>query len=254
MSRALEIWNRIRSTNAGSDEQRLAVGRITIVREPSPLLFAALHYTMRHHFDMDEAFQLLIDEKTTALPHRPFDLNPTHQRTFLFSFDYYTIVGNECVPMKWQRADERADVGAKEGHVPLSRCCSIVALWLGGELISKIKNRNRKISRKIGDVYDPFGPWHVLSMQAYPDWKSSVHSHDSTKHYVNGPEAFLITLRAEVKDAQKRLMEVYIGSATLSGLLQSSCLSRASVTGFFLRMMTSHTSGVISGPNNHWVS
>ena len=46
-------------------------------------------------------------------------------------------------------------------------------------------------------------------MQAYPDWKSSVHSHDSTKHYVNGPEAFLMTLRAEFKDAQKRLKEVY---------------------------------------------
>lgn len=29
-------------------------------------------------------------------------------------------------------------------------------------------------------------------------------SHDSTKHYVNGPEAFLHTLLAEFKDAQKR--------------------------------------------------
>lgn len=209
MSRALEIWNRIKSINAGSEEQRLAVGRITIVREPSPLLFAALHYTLREHFDMDEAFQLLVDDKTTALPHRPFDLDPIHRRTFLFTFEYFTIVGDECVPMKWQRADERADIGAKEGHVPISRCCSVVALWLGGEPVSKIRNRNRRISRKIGDVYDPFSPWHILSMQAYPDWKSSVHSHDSTKHYVNGPEAFLISLRAEFKDAQKRLMEVY---------------------------------------------
>ena len=106
-------------------------------------------------------------------------------------------------------ADERADVGAMEGHVPISRCCSVVALWLGGEPVSKIRNRDRRISRKTGDVYDPFSPWYVLSMQAYPDWKSSVHSHDSTKHYVNGPEAFLITLRAEFKGAQKRLMEVY---------------------------------------------
>ena len=208
-SRALDIWNQIKSINAGSEDQRVAVGRVTIVREPSPLLFAALHYTMRDHFDMDEAFELLIDDKTTVLPHRPFDLDPSHRRTFLFSFEYFTIVGDECVPMKWQRADERADIGVMEGHVPISRCCSIVALWLGGEPVSKIRNRNRRISRKIGDVYDPFSPWHVLSVQAYPDWKSSVHSHDSTKHYVNGPEAFLITLRAEFKDAQKRLMEVY---------------------------------------------
>lgn len=209
MSRALDIWNQIKSINTGSEEQRQAVGRITIVREPSPLLFAAVHYTMRQHFDMDELFQLLVDDKTTAIPHRPFDLDPLHRRTFVFTFEYFTIVGDECVPMKWQRADERADVGVMEGHVPISRCCSVVALWLGGEPVSKIRNRNRRISRKIGDVYDPFGPWHLLSLQAYPDWKGSVHSHDSTKHYVNGPEAFLITLRAEFKDAQKRLMEVY---------------------------------------------
>lgn len=209
MSRALTIWNQIKSINAGLEEQRLAVGRITIVREPSPLLFAALHYTLREHFDMDEAFQLLVDDKTRAIPHRPFDLDPIHRRTFMFTFEYFTIVGDECVPMKWQRADERAYIGAMEGHIPISRCCSVVALWLGGEPVSKIRNRNRRISRKVGDVYDPFSPWHVLSMQAYPDWKSSVHSHDSTKHYVNGPEAFLITLRAEFKDAQKRLMEVY---------------------------------------------
>ena len=209
MSRALAIWNQIKSINAGPKEQRVAVGRITIVREPSPLLFAALHYTMREHFDMDEAFQLLVDEKTRALPHRPFDPDPKHRRTFVFKFEYFTIVGDECVPMTWQRADERADVAAKQGHVPISRCCSVVALWLGGETVSNIRNRNRRISRKIGDVYDPFSPWHVLSVQAYPDWKSSIHSHDSTKHYVNGPEAFLITLRAEFKDAQKRLKEVY---------------------------------------------
>jgi hypothetical protein len=34
-------------------------------------------------------------------------------------------------------------------------------------------------------------------------------SHDSTKHYVNGPEAFLTTLLAEFKDAQKRFEDLY---------------------------------------------
>lgn len=33
-------------------------------------------------------------------------------------------------------------------------------------------------------------------------------SHDSTNHYVNGPEAFLTTLLAEFKDAQKRFEEI----------------------------------------------
>ena len=34
--------------------------------------------------------------------------------------------------------------------------------------------------------------------------------HDSTKHYVNGPEAFLHTLLAEFKDAEKRFYEINI--------------------------------------------
>jgi hypothetical protein len=34
-------------------------------------------------------------------------------------------------------------------------------------------------------------------------------SHDSTKHHVNGPEAFLMTLLTEYRDAQKRFMEIH---------------------------------------------
>ena len=109
--------------------------------------------------------------------------------------------------MTWQEADE--ELGESEIHVPISRCSSVVALSLGGDPISKIRNKGRRPDRKIGDVYDPFAPWRMLSIQAYPDWRSSIDSHDSTKHYVNGPEAFLVTLRAEFKDVQKRLRDVY---------------------------------------------
>ena len=109
--------------------------------------------------------------------------------------------------MNWQTADE--ELHELEGHVPVTRCSSIVALQLAGEPMKKVSNKGRRVRRVFGDVYDPFSPWRVLSMQCYPDWKSSVHSHDSTKHYVNGPEAFLVTLRAEYRDAQKRLKEVY---------------------------------------------
>lgn len=72
-----------------------------------------------------------------------------------------------------------------------------------------MKNKARRAEQKIGQIFDPFAPWHVLSLQSYPDWKHSIDAHNSTRHYVNGPEAFLITLRAEFKDAQKRLLEVY---------------------------------------------
>lgn len=207
VSRATDIWERIQQINMDPDRERKAVGRITIVREPSPLLFAALHYAMKDHFDVDELFQLLVDTKTKALPHRPFSKNPKHRSTFVFTMEYFTLVGDECVPMKWQKADEELE--ETEDHIPVSRCSSVIALSLKAKPIGQIKNRLRRQERRYGDVHDPFSPWHVLSIQAYPDWKSSVHSHDSTRHYVNGPEAFLVTLRAEFKDAQKRLMEVY---------------------------------------------
>lgn len=44
-------------------EARTASGRITIVREPSPLILSALHLTMNQNFNMDEIFGHLVDEK-----------------------------------------------------------------------------------------------------------------------------------------------------------------------------------------------
>lgn len=109
--------------------------------------------------------------------------------------------------MTWQKAD--ADSDESKTHVPLSRCSSVIALSLGGGPASQVKNKGRRVDQKNGDVFDPFAPWRVLSIQAYPDWKSSIDSHDSTKHYVNGPEAFLVTLKAEFKDVWKRMLEVH---------------------------------------------
>lgn len=207
-SKAQTIWNNISKLNDNPEKERQAVGRITIVREPSPMLFAALHYTMHKHFDVDEMFQLLVDLHTKGLPHRPYDKDPRHRNTFVWTFEYFTIVGDECRPMRWQKADEKLD--ETEEHIPVSRCASVIGLQLVGDPIDKVNRRVRRRARKEeGHIYDPFSPWRVLSIQAYPDWKSSIDSHDSTKHYVNGPEAFLVTLRAEYKDARKRLEEVY---------------------------------------------
>ena len=110
-------------------------------------------------------------------------------------------------PMAWQNADE--DLGATEKHIPIGRCSSVVALSLGGNPIRDVQNKGRKANRRTGQVFDPFAPWRLLSIQAYPDWKSSIDFLNSTKNYVNGPEAFLVTLRSEFKDVEKRLLEVY---------------------------------------------
>lgn len=207
VSRAQAIWNNIKSINADESRSRQAVGRITILREPSPLLFAALHFTHNTHFDMDELFSMLVEDNTTAFAHRPFESDQRHQRTFVFTLDYFTIIGDECKPETWQKSDEEG--GASQTHVPLSRCSSVVALSLSGPPARHVKFKARRAEQKLGYIFDPFAPWRVLSIQSYPDWKHSVDAHDSTRHYVNGPEAFLITLRAEFKDAQKRLTEVY---------------------------------------------
>ncbi|KAL8645428.1 MAG: hypothetical protein Q9210_006713 [Variospora velana] len=207
VSRAQVIWNNIKSINADENRSRQAVGRITIVREPSPLLFAALHYTQNTHFDMDEIFSMLVEDKTTAFAHRPFATDQRQQRTFVFTLDYFTIIGDECEPETWQKSDEEG--GSSQSQVPLSRCSSVIALSLSGPPARHVKYKARRAEQKLGYIFDPFAPWRVLSIQSYPDWKHSVDAHDSTRHYVNGPEAFLITLRAEFKDAQKRLNEVY---------------------------------------------
>lgn len=208
VSRAQAIWNNINAINADDSRTRKAVGRITIVREPSPLLFAALHYTQNSHFDMDEAFRMLVEDQSCAFAHRPFSTEDTQRRTFVFTFDFFTIIGDECQPASWQRSDEK-DNGATETHVPVTRCSSYVALSLSGPPARTVKNKARRAEQKTGYIFDPFAPWRVLSIQYYADWKHSIDAHNSTRHYVNGPEAFLITIRAEFKDAAKRLTEVH---------------------------------------------
>ncbi|CZT42498.1 uncharacterized protein RSE6_02413 [Rhynchosporium secalis] len=207
------VWQAIQDLNADSNSQRPAVGRITVVREPSPIMLGALHFANNKDFDMDEIFQYLVEEdKSTAhMLNRSFSPDHRRQRTFVFEFDYFTIVGDEVQPMPWQRSDSAEKILRKgEGHIPISRCSSVVALSLGGYPIRKLRNPARKARTQHGFVYDPWAPWQVLSIQCYPDHKHSMDSHDSTNHYVNGPEAFLNTLLAEFRDAQKRFEDIYI--------------------------------------------
>lgn len=138
--------------------------------------------------------------------YRAYEEDVRKQKSFIFSFEYYTIIGNECEPMPWQQSDkERQD---SDSHIPISRCSSIVALALIGDPFRKLKNHHRRAKTQYEHVYSPWSPWHVLNIQCYPDWKSTTDTHDSTKHYVNGPDAFLNTLLVEYRDAQKRFEEI----------------------------------------------
>ncbi|KAL3426352.1 hypothetical protein PVAG01_03143 [Phlyctema vagabunda] len=206
------IWQVIRDVNSDATKERKAVGRITIVREPSPLIFGALHLTMNEYFDMDEIYRHLVQDNDTNATHplmgqdRAFSPDHRRQRSFVFAFEYFTIVSPDCQPMPWQSGDH---VYSSTSRIPISRCCSIVALSLSGPPIRRLKNisrRNKEV--QYGHVYDPWAPWHVLSTQCYPDLKHSMDTHDSSRHYTNGPEAFLYTLLAEFRDAQKRFEEI----------------------------------------------
>lgn len=213
LSKSMEIWERLKSVNADPEQSGKSVGKIICLREPSPLLFAALHYTMHKHFDMDELFGFLIDhDPVLARPHDPFSADNRRRRSFVFNMEYFTVIGDNCVPMPWQRFDPNMDVSS-ETHIPITRCSAAIALSLEGSPVSMVKNKDRRVNRKYGQVYDPFSPWRVLIIQAYPDWESTIDDIEDDKrqrrHIVNGPEAFLTALRQELRDAAKRLLKVY---------------------------------------------
>ncbi|EPE31466.1 Magnesium transport protein CorA, transmembrane region [Glarea lozoyensis ATCC 20868] len=202
------VWRLIKDINMDDSRLRKAVGRITILREPSPIVFGAVHLAMSNVFDMDEIFKhLVLQETTTAyMMKRAYHKDPIKQKSFIFSFEFFTIIGDDCKPMSWQQSDREKD--RPDGHIAITRCSSIVALALVGDPIKKLRNSARRAKTQYGYVYSPWSPWHVLNIECYPDWKSNTGSHDATKHYVNGPEAFLHTLLVEIKDAEKRFDEI----------------------------------------------
>jgi hypothetical protein len=142
---------------------------------------------------------------------RAFNADPRRRRSFFFSFQYLTIVGEDVDPMPWQMSHDKPASEAQKliGLGRLSRCSSIVALSLSGNHIRKVRNPSLSAQGQYGFVYDPWAAWQVLNIQCYPDHKHGMDSHNSTKHYVNGPEAFMYTLLDEYKDAKKRYEALY---------------------------------------------
>ncbi|KAF9690509.1 hypothetical protein EKO04_011470 [Ascochyta lentis] len=211
MSKATEIWHSIKDIGKAGD--KTTAGRITVAREPSPILFGALHLTLHNAFDMDELFRHLVrTEASSSHMFRTFTEDPRHQRTFFFTFEYYTIIGDDCKPMQWQRADRVTS--SSDSHIPLSRCGAVVALALFDENPRRIRNRARRSKTNYGWVSDPWSPWQVLQLECFPDWKSTPingnpYTFETGHRYLNGPEAFLHALLTEYRDARKRYDEIY---------------------------------------------
>ncbi|PVI02164.1 hypothetical protein DM02DRAFT_312872 [Periconia macrospinosa] len=206
MSKATEIWHSLR--HIGQNTEKQPVGRITIAREPAPILFGALHLTLHDTFDMDELFAHLVKtDASSAHMNRAFYEDPKHQRTFFFNFEYYTVLGDDCTPMEWQRSDKGK--GPNDTHLPLSRCGAVVALALFDDKPRRIRNRGRRAKTKYGWVQDIWSPWQVLQLECFPDWRATADTFESGHRYLNGPEAFLHALLTEYRDARKRYDEIY---------------------------------------------
>jgi hypothetical protein len=204
----LATWEALRSTNADIS-RRQSVGKIIVVREPASSIFAALHLTMNDHFDMDSIYRMLIDDHT---PSKAFTKgyskkDTRQQKSVVFLFKYHTIVGHRREPASYQSHDD--DLTLTDDHIPLTTCSSVIGLSLSGKPAYTVRRNNRKNKTGVGKVQDPFAPWTVLSIQCFPDWNHTVDTHETAHHYVNGPDAFMITLLSEYKDAAKRFKIVF---------------------------------------------
>jgi hypothetical protein len=150
------IWQAIRDINCNSNSPK--VGRITIIREPAPIILGALHLTMNKDFDMDELLKRLVspDHSSATIADRAYSPDPRRQRSFVFNFDYYTVIGDDCAPMPWQLTDV---IPKKSGeHIPISRCSSVVALSLAGECVKTFESTHRRSKTQHGYIYDPWAP------------------------------------------------------------------------------------------------
>lgn len=131
---------------------------------------------MHQTFDVDELFKHLVQTEASSVSpacrpivytgltlqahmHRAFHEDRKHQKTFFFNFEYYTIIGDECKPMEWQRADK--DGRSDENHIPMSRCSAVVALALYDDKPRRLRNRHRRARTKYGWVQDIWSPWQV---------------------------------------------------------------------------------------------
>ncbi|KAK1964724.1 hypothetical protein LY78DRAFT_581874 [Colletotrichum sublineola] len=216
------VWNALKGIHADGQ----AVGLVTIFQEPSPLMLGALHMTMAPYFDMTELFDHLITDhgnngKTTAHVHRAFarDSSPRHlrQRSFFFVFKYYTVVGEGLEPAPYQMYDKRpADRRARD-HIDVAECSSILALSLSGPPRQSVKQTRRREGPQEGFLFDTFAPWHLLSIQSFPDDEHTLRGGDAEarKNFPSGPYAFLDALVTEYRDATKRNLALHARIAKL---------------------------------------
>ncbi len=91
--------------------------------------------------------------------HRNFDHDERHQRSFIFKFDYFTVVGKDLIPIPWQKTHDTEKMKKRpDKHFQISRCTSVVALSLSGKAVSKLRNVARRAKKQEGLIFDTWAP------------------------------------------------------------------------------------------------
>jgi hypothetical protein len=108
------------------------------------------------------------------------------QRSFVFTFRYFTIVDGSRCPCAWQTFD--SEQAQTKGKVPISSYSSVVALSLAGEPVGYVKKTVSGRVRKY-PVYDPFAPWQVLVLNFFADLHTTSDVFTMHPRIANGPAA-----------------------------------------------------------------
>jgi hypothetical protein len=139
--------------------------------------------------------------------NRAFEDSPLRQKCFYFVFKYHTVVGGDMEPPKWLQYDHRPQERRQQDHIDITECSSVLALSLEDDRPKSVKAKTpsrRQRAARAGKICDIFSPWHLLSLQYFPDAQHSTRSEDVGRTYCSGPYAFLHSLALEYRDAAKR--------------------------------------------------
>ena len=136
--------------------------------------------------------------------NRAYESTPLQQRSFFFVFKYYTLPNDGSIPAPWQAHNSRPHNAQSADHIDITECSSVLALSLGGNPWKTFQTKVKKKKTQRAVLLDTFAPWHLLSIQCFPDDQHSMRSEDSKQHFYNGPYAFLYSLALEYRDAVKR--------------------------------------------------
>ncbi|KAK4450253.1 hypothetical protein QBC34DRAFT_437509 [Podospora aff. communis PSN243] len=203
----LDAWDAFRRLDRTS---KGPVGRIIVLDDPSVSILAAIHFTMRSHFDMNELFGQLPPAakdqgRSKALVNRFFEREPLCKRSFLIALRYYAILDDGKSSATWHENElwKQDDVA----QVSLAQCTSILALALE-DTESKSPRAKQGSGSKTCKMQDVNVPWHLLGIHYYPDRKSSPRNIES-KQFFNGPHALMWAMAKEYRDAVARYKDIY---------------------------------------------